>query len=163
MTERAIKTPKDSEVSTRYLVMPDMANPYGSVFGGVMLSWIDMVASMCAMRHCRANVVTASIDSVSFSSPVYVGDNVVLKASVNYVGKSSMEVGVAVFREQPLTGIRTKATTAYLTMVALDSDRNPILVPDLKVESPLEIKRFEQAKQRVEYRKQMRQQRQVGK
>jgi len=100
--------------------MPHQANPYGTAFGGAIVAWIDMVASMAAQRHCGKEVVTASIDSLSFKEPIRVGDHVVLKACVNYVGNTSMEVGVRVIREDPYGAKPVIATTAHLTFVALD-------------------------------------------
>ncbi len=155
MTEAKGKTPRDSAVETRYLVMPDQANPSGTVFGGVIAAWIDMVAGMAAQRHCRTGVVTARIDSLNFVEPVYIGDHVVLKASVNYAGRTSMEVGVKVIRENPCTGQQIEATTAYLTFVALDRENKPTPVPPLIPETEEEIKRYENARLRVQARKEL--------
>ena len=94
--------PSESAVTSRYLVMPDQANPMGPVFGGVIMSWIDIVASMAAQRHAQNDVVTVAVDSLHFKDPINIGDHVVLKASVNYAGNSSMEVGVQVLREETL-------------------------------------------------------------
>ena len=109
-----IKTPADSAVETRYLVMPGHANAFGTAFGGAIMSWIDMVAAMAAQKHCGREVVTAGIDSVAFEQPVRIGEQVVLLACVNYVSKTSMEVGVKVIRENPATGERITATRAFL-------------------------------------------------
>ncbi|MGD8401413.1 MAG: acyl-CoA thioesterase, partial [Bacillota bacterium] len=113
------KTPRESAVETRYLIMPDQVNAHGTVFGGLIMSWIDMVAAMAAQRHCNGVAVTASIDRISFKAPIYVGEHAVLRASVNYVGHTSLEVGVLVIKENPYTGEQIRATTAYLTFVAL--------------------------------------------
>lgn len=156
MSELESKSPQQSAVTTRYVVMPHQANPAGTLFGGVILSWIDMVASMAAQKYCRRPVVTVSIDSVSFSSPIKIGEHVILKSCVNYVGRTSMEVGVKVLKEDPLTAERSSATTAYLTFVALDENKRPTAVPSLKIESELEQQRYERAKLRVENRKKMR-------
>ncbi len=153
MAEAKGKTPRDSAVETRYLVMPHQANPLGTVFGGVIAAWIDMVAGMAAQRHCGTEVVTARIDSLNFVEPVYVGDQVVLKASVNYVGRTSMEVGVKVIRENPYDGRQIKATTAYLTFVALDRDKKPTVVPPIYPQTEEEKNRYENAKLRVQARK----------
>ncbi|MHC4647749.1 MAG: acyl-CoA thioesterase [Planctomycetota bacterium] len=149
------KTPGESSVVTRYLVMPDQANPYGTAFGGAIVAWIDMVASMAAQKHCGKEVVTASIDSLNFREPIYVGDHVVLKAAVNYVGRTSMEVGVQVTREDPYSGREIVATTAHLTFVALDKDKNPTAVPQIVPETPDEKRRYENAKIRVRARKEL--------
>lgn len=149
------KNPKDSAVVTRYLLMPQQANPQGTAFGGAIAAWIDMVAAMVAQRHCGKEVVTAGIDSLNFREPIRVGDHVVLKASINYVGTSSMEVGVQVSREDPYTGKQVIATTAHLTFVALDENKRPINVPPILPETEQEKKRYENAKLRVQTRKEL--------
>jgi acyl-CoA hydrolase len=112
---------------------------------------------MAAERHCRTEVVTAGIDSMSFKEPVRIGDHVVLQASVNYVSRSSMEVGVRVTREDPTTGEKAIATTAHVTMVALDEDKRPTAAPPVVPETAEEKRRYENAKQRVQDRKERRQ------
>src|SRR5512136_2380900 len=119
------KAPSESAVETRYLVMPQQANPQGTAFGGAIVSWIDMVAAMAAQRHCGTEVVTAGIDSLIFRHPIRIGDQVVLRAAVNYVSRSSMEVGVQVIRDDPYSGRQVLATTAHLTLVALDENQRP--------------------------------------
>jgi acyl-CoA hydrolase len=155
MNNQKAKTPAQSAVETRYVLMPDQANPYGTAFGGAIVAWIDMVASMAAQRHCGKEVVTASIDSLSFKEPIYIGEHVVLKASVNYVGRTSMEVGVQVSREDPYTGRSTVATTAHLTFVALDKDKKPTPVPAITVETEDEKRRYANAEMRVKNRKEL--------
>lgn len=145
---RAIKTVKESQHETSELMMPQDANNRGNVFGGVILSMMDKCAAIAAFRHCRANVVTASIDRVDFREPIHVGDLVVMKASVNYVGKSSMEVGVRVEAEELLTGKRRHTNSCYLTFVAIDASDCPIEVPELKPETPEEIRRYQAANDR---------------
>ncbi|MBL7214811.1 MAG: acyl-CoA thioesterase [Phycisphaerae bacterium] len=157
-TSKTIKNPAQSVVETRYLVMPHQANPFGTAFGGVIMSWIDMVASMAAQRHCGTEVVTASIDSLSFQEPVRIGDHVVLLASVNYVGKTSLEVGVKVMREDPITHKRIVATKAYLTFVSIDENHKPIPVPPLKPKTDDEKRRWNNAALRVKARKALRKQ-----
>jgi acyl-CoA hydrolase len=153
MTSEKGKTPSESAVETRYLVMPQQANPQGTAFGGAIVSWIDMVAAMAGQRHCGCEVVTAEIDTLIFRHPVHIGDHVVLRAAVNYVGHSSMEVGVQVTREDPYTGARIVATTAHLTLVALDEHKRPTAVPPLLPQTAEEKRRYENAKRRVEERK----------
>lgn len=155
---KTIKTPSQSTVETRYLVMPHQANPFGTAFGGVIMSWIDMVASMAAQRHCGTEVVTASIDSLSFHEPITIGDHVVLLASVNYVGKTSMEVGVKVMREDPATHQRAVATKAYLTFVSIDKEHKPIPAPPLEPKTEDEKRRWNNAALRVKARKALRKQ-----
>jgi acyl-CoA hydrolase len=149
------KKPSESAVESRYLLMPHQANPYGTAFGGVIVAWIDMVASMAAQRHCGKEVVTASIDSLSFREPIRIGDHVVLKAAVNYVGHTSMEVGVQVIREDPYGNKAVIATTAHLTFVALDKDKHPSPIPSISPQTPDEIRRYENAKLRVQARKEL--------
>jgi len=149
------KSPKDSAVETRYLLMPHQANPQGTAFGGAIVAWIDMVAAMVAQRHCGKEVVTAGIDSLVFKEPIRIGDHVVLKASINYVGRSSMEVGVQVSREDPYGGNRVIATKAHLTFVALDENKRPIAVAPILPETEQEKRRHENAKLRVKARKEL--------
>jgi len=155
MTDEKGKRPSLSAVETRYLIMPHQANPYGTVFGGVIMAWIDMVAAMAAQRHCSKDVVTAGIDSLAFKEPINIGDHVVLRASVNYVSRSSMEVGVQVAREDPYTGRRVVATTAHLTFVALDENKRPTPAPPLLPETDQEKRRYENARLRVKARKEL--------
>jgi len=155
MTNGKGKSPKESAVETRYLLMPSQANPHGTAFGGAIVAWIDMVAAMVAQRHCGKEVVTAGIDSLVFKEPIRIGDQVVLKASINYVGHSSMEVGVQVSREDPYGGNSVIATTAHLTFVALDENKKPTDVPPLMPETEEEKKRYENAKLRVKARKEL--------
>jgi acyl-CoA hydrolase len=156
MTNDKGKTPSESAVETRYLVMPQQANPQGTAFGGAIVSWIDMVAAMAGQRHCGREVVTAEIDTLIFRHPVRIGDHVVLRAAVNYVGRSSMEVGVQVTREDPYTGAQIVATTAHLTLVALDENKRPTPVPPLLPQTKDEKRRYEGARLRVQARKERR-------
>jgi len=149
------KKPEDSAVQSRYILMPHQANPYGTAFGGVIMAWIDMIASMAAQRHCSKEVVTAGIDSLSFMEPIRVGDHVVLKASVNYAGRTSMEVGVRVIREDPYSAEQIIATTAHLTFVALGEDKRPSPVPHVLPQTADEKRRYENAKLRVQARKEL--------
>ncbi len=159
MTEKPKgKSPKESAVEARYLLMPHQANPQGTAFGGVIVAWIDMAAAMAAQRHCGKEVVTAGIDSLVFKEPIRVGDHVLLKASINYVGRSSMEVGVQVTREDPYGGDKAIATTAHLTFVALDENKKPTSVPPILPETEQEKRRYENAKIRVKARKELLQQ-----
>jgi len=149
------KTPKESRVESRYIVMPQHANDYGIAFGGTIMSWIDMVAAMVAQKHCECEVVTVSTDKISFLEPIAIGDHVVLKASANFVSHTSMEVGVQVTKENPYTGASIRATTAYLTFVGLGPNKHPIAIPHLVPETPDEIRRYSNAKLRVESRKEL--------
>lgn len=155
MNALQFKTPRESQVETRYILMPPHANDAGIAFGGTIMAWIDMVAAMVAQKHCECEVVTVSTDQISFRSPIYIGEHVVLKACANYVGHTSMEVGVQVTRENPYTGKSVHATTAYLTFVALDKTKHPTTIPQLKPETREEIRRYENARLRVEARKEL--------
>jgi acyl-CoA hydrolase len=155
MEQQRGKSPRESAVESRYLLMPQQANPQGTAFGGAIVAWIDMVAAMAAQRHAGCEVVTAGIDSLAFKQPIRIGDHVVLKASVNYVSRSSMEVGVQVAREDPNTGEKAIATTAHLTFVALDENKKPTPAPPLLPETEQEKRRYENAKLRVQARKEL--------
>jgi acyl-CoA hydrolase len=145
---RPTKTVRESQHETSELMMPQHANNLGHVFGGVVLSMMDKAAAIAAIRHARRNVVTASIDRVDFREPVKVGDLVVMHASVNYVGRSSMEVGVRVEAEDLLTGNRRHTNSCYLTFVAIDQNGRPVEVPLLVPETPDQERRYEAAKER---------------
>lgn len=149
---RPVKTVKESRHETSELMMPQDANNLGHVFGGVILSMMDKCAAIAAFRHSRTNVVTVSIDRVDFREPIHVGDLVVMKASVNYAGRTSMEVGVRIEAEELLTGSRRHTNSCYLTFVAVDRNGRPIEVPELQPESPDEVRRYEAALQRRKLR-----------
>jgi acyl-CoA hydrolase len=150
---KTAKKVTDSSVEMRYLVMPNNTNPQNSIFGGVVMSWIDMAAAMVAERHSNRPVVTVHIGDISFKAPIKIGDHVLIKASLNYVGKTSMLVGVKVLAENPFTEITRHTTTAYLTFVALDDIGKPIEVNPLILESEDEKRRYEDAKKRIELMK----------
>lgn len=128
--------------------MPGHANNLGHVFGGVVLGMMDKAAAVAAIRHARASCVTASIDRVDFREPIHLGDLVVMKASVNFVGRTSMEIGVRVEAEDLQSGNRRHTNSCYLTFVAVDRNGRPIEVPDLTPESPDEIRRYQAAGER---------------
>jgi acyl-CoA hydrolase len=120
----------------------------GHVFGGVILSMMDKSAAIAAFRHSRASVVTASIDRVDFRESIHPGDLVLMKASVNYAGRSSMEVGVRVEAEELITGRRRHTNSCYLTFVAVDRNGRPLEVPEVLPETEDEQRRYEAAVQR---------------
>ena len=117
------------------------------------MSWIDIAAAMVAARHCARPVVTAHIDDIDFVAPIKMGYHVLIQASLNYVGRTSMIVGVKVTSENPYTGESRTTTKAYLTFVALDDLGRPVEVPELKLETDNEIRRFENAKKRLALKK----------
>jgi uncharacterized protein (TIGR00369 family) len=130
------------------LMMPNMANVLGNVFGGVILSLVDRVAAVAAIRHARKPCVTVSIDRVDFHEPIHVGELVVAHASVNYVGRTSMEVGVRVEAENLVSGEKRHTNSCYLTYVAVDSEGHPVAVPPVRPNTELERRRLEAAKAR---------------
>ncbi len=125
------KPPAASRVEMTQLVMPSDANVLGTAFGGKVMEWTDLAASLAAMRHCRRPVVTASIDQLSFLAPVRIGHVACLTARVNAAFGSSMEVGVEVVTEEPTTGERRLCCAAFLTFVALGPDGRPTPAPPL--------------------------------
>ncbi len=150
------KTPAETQIEMREMVMPNHTNSHGTVFGGTVMSWIDIAAAMVAARHCSKPVVTAHIDDIDFLAPIKMGYHVLIQASMNYVGKTSMIVGVKVTSENPHTGESRQTTKAYLTFVALDDLGRPVEVPALTPETHDEIRRFENAKKRVQMKKDVR-------
>jgi uncharacterized protein (TIGR00369 family) len=139
---------RESTVIMAQLMNPEDANPAGNVHGGVIMKLIDNAAGCAAVRHSRSNVVTASIDRLDFYNPVFVGDLVTLTASLNFVGKTSMELGVRVEAETLITGHRRHTASAYLTFVALDSNGRPLPLSPLVLETDEEKRRNQEAKDR---------------
>ena len=129
------KTVSETAVTTSHIMYPQDTNPAGNVQGGVIVKLLDITAGVVAIRHTQSNVVTASIDRVDFHSPVCPGDMVTFIASLNYVGRTSMEVGVRVETETVMTGYKRHTASAYVTMVALDKDGKPVEVPPLILET----------------------------
>jgi uncharacterized protein (TIGR00369 family) len=133
-------------------MLPQHANPRGNIHGGVIMKLVDEAGALCAMRHAQRQVVTVAIDSMTFHSPVQVGELVTLEASLNRVGRSSMEVEVQVTAEDPLTGECTHTNTAFLVYVALDKDGRPTRVPPLILETDEERRRWAEAEERQQDR-----------
>jgi acyl-CoA hydrolase len=148
MSARLTKTVRESQHEASALMMPGDANNLGHVFGGVIMAMVDTTAAVAAIRHARATCVTASIDRVDFREPIHLGDLVVMKASVNFVGRTSMEVGVRVEAEDMLTGNRRHTNSCYLTFVAVDRNGRPLQVPELAPETPDELRRYAAAAER---------------
>jgi acyl-CoA hydrolase len=147
-----------SKVEMTEIVFPTDANPLGNVMGGRVMHWVDICAAVAAGRHARTPVVTASVDKIDFVTPVPVGSVIVLLASVNFTGRTSMEVGVKVWQEDRATGKRNHVVSAYLTFVSLDpKTRQPMPVPPVLPETADERRRFEAARRRREQRLQTRQ------
>lgn len=150
------KTPSDSAIEMREMVMPNHTNPQNTVFGGTVMSWIDVAAAMVAARHCGRPVVTAHISDIDFIAPIKMGYHVLIQASLNYVGKTSMIVGVKVTSENPYNGECRTTTKAYLTFVALDDLGRPSQVPALVPQTEDEVRRYENAQKRVDMKKKVR-------
>jgi uncharacterized protein (TIGR00369 family) len=146
------KRVKDSQVIINYFMLPQHTNPMGNIHGGVIMKLVDETGGLCAMRHAQCRVVTVAIDSMTFHSPIQVGNMVTLKASLNWVGRSSMEVGVQVTAENPLTDECTHTNTAFLVYVALDEDGRPTRVRPLILETDEERRRWTEAERRQQNR-----------
>ena len=134
------------------LVLPSDANLLGNMLGGRVMHHMDICAAVAAQRHAARVCVTASVDRIDFESPVKIGEVLVLKASVNFAGRTSMEVGVLCLAENPRTGARRHTASAYFTFVALTDDLKPALVPPIRPDTPVEIRRFEAARARRDAR-----------
>ena len=128
------------------LMTPEMANFSGNVHGGAILKLLDQVAYACAARYCKSYVVTVSLDQVVFKEPIKVGELVTFKANVNYVGRTSMEVGIKVIAENLETREQRHTNSCYFTMVAMGKDGKSIPVPPLQIETELERRLFEAGK-----------------
>jgi len=139
------KRVRESSVIMAQQMNPQDANPAGNVHGGVIMKLIDTAAGVAAIRHARSNAVTASVDRLDFYHPVFVGDFVTLRASVNFVGRTSMEVGVRVESENLRTGERLHTSTAYLTYVSLDAQGRPRELPPLILETDTQRRRHGEA------------------
>ena len=134
------------------LALPNDSNSLGNLLGGKVMHLVDLAGAMAAMRHARNVVVTAAIDQMSFLHPVRIGQWVRLRSAVNRVFRSSMEVGVKVYVEDLIRGEMQHTSSAYLTFVAIDAKGNPVPVPPVIPESEDELRRYEKAGQRRDYR-----------
>ena len=147
------KSASESQIQMREMVMPGDTNIHGTIFGGQIMAWIDIAGAMVATKHCNNPVVTANISDIDFISPIKVGHHVIIKASINYAGKSSMIIGVKVQSENPYTGQIRTTTKAYLTFVALDEFGKPVEVPKVDPKTDDDKRRFDNAKKRKEAKK----------
>jgi acyl-CoA hydrolase len=143
---------KDSQLTINQIMGPTDANLYGNVHGGIIMKLVDEVAGIVAARHSHRPVVTVVIDSMTFIEPVHVGDLLRLDASVNWVGRTSMEVGVRVQAENVLTGELTHTNSAFCVYVALDADGRPAPVPPLITEDDAERRRKAEGEERQQIR-----------
>lgn len=143
MSELLFKKPTDSDVLLSVVMHPEDTNANNTIFGGRILALMDQAAYACACKHARAVTVTAAINTVHFMTPIYVGDLVSIKARVNYVGTSSMMVGIRVEAENLINGEIRHSNSSYFTMVAVDKiTQKPTTVPGLLLETPDEVRRF---------------------
>jgi acyl-CoA hydrolase len=142
------KPPRISRVEMAEHVLPNDTNPHGTIFGGRVMALIDIAATIAASRHCRKPVVTASMDEMVFLHPIKLGHVVLLEATVNEAFTTSVEIGVNVYSENPVTGDRRHTGTCYTTFVALDDLGSPSKVPPLLPETPEEFQRQAEARER---------------
>lgn len=147
------RTVEYSKTTITELMIPSYANFGGKIHGGILLSLIDKVAYACASKHAGNYCVTVSVDGVEFLQPVEVGDLVSLHASINYVGRTSLVVGIKVIAENVKEGAVKHTNTSYVTMVAKDDDNKPTVVPPLILDKPVEVRRFFEAMKRKELNK----------
>lgn len=153
-TAKGYQSVKSSQVVLKELMIPSYENFGGKVHGGIVLSLMDKIAYACAASHSKSYCVTASVDKVDFLNPVEVGEILTLSASVNYTGRSSMEVGIRVVSENFTTGSIRHTNTSYFTMVALNPDtKSPEPVPGLLLEDAQEVQRFLEGRLRKRLRK----------
>ncbi len=148
--EENFKQVRYSQTTVSELMIPAYANFGGKIHGGILLSLMDKVAYACSSKHAGNYCVTVSVENVDFLEPVEVGEMVTMFASVNYVGKTSMIVGIKVIAENFLKGTVKHTNTSYFTMVAKDATGQPTTVPGLILETKEEIKRFLEAIKRKE-------------
>ena len=146
------KSPAYSESLVSELMMPHQVNNHGHVFGGVILSMVDRVAGVASMRHSRVPCVTVSFDRVDFKEPIFTGELVTCAPRANFVGRTSMEIGVRVEAENLFTGETRHTNTCFLTFVAIDANHRPVPVPPLRLETDEDRKRFREGQRRREVR-----------
>lgn len=146
--KRPTRFVRESQHETSEIMMPQHANNLGHVFGGVILSMMDRTAAVSAIRHARNSCVTVSIDRVDFREPIHLGDLIVMRSSVNFAGRTSVEVGVRVEAENIITGERRHTNSCYLTFVAIDAAGRPVELPAVQPETPVEKRRYAAAQDR---------------
>lgn len=150
------KSAKESRVVISELMLPSYSNFNGKIHGGYILSLLDQIAFACASKHSRTYCVTASVDTVDFLNPIEVGELVTMRASINYVGRTSMVVGIRVEAENIQTGVVKHCNSSYFTMVARDNDGKGVEVDGLLLENTVEIRRFLKALKRIEMKRKRR-------
>lgn len=150
------KKPSESRTEMTDIILPAQTNVHGTIFGGEVMSYVDRIASIAASRHCGQPVVTASFDSLDFLAPIRLGEVIILRASVTWTGRTSMEVMVTVEGENTATGERRVTGVSFLTLVAVDGNGRPVPVPPVDPETEEEKYQFELAKERAAHRKRRR-------
>jgi len=153
MEENDYRPVSYSRTTFTELMIPSYANFGGKIHGGILLSLMDKVAYACASRHTGMYCVTVSVDEVEFKAPVEVGDIVTLQASINYVGRTSLVIGIRVVAEDVKNRINRHTNTSYFTMVAKDNENKPVPVPGLILETPDDVRRFLEAIKRKALKK----------
>ena len=146
------KTPSESFVVMTEIVLPNDTNVHGNLMGGRLMYWMDIAAALAAGKHCNAPVVTASVDNISFEAPIELGNVVNIQAKVSRAFNTSMEVHLAVWGEDLIRQHRYKSNQAYYTFVALDEQKKPTRVPELKPETEEEVRHYEAALRRRQVR-----------
>ncbi len=159
-TTNRIKTPSESEVHMTHLVLPNDTNQLGNLLGGRLMHWIDIAAALTAMKHAARVCVTASVDEISFNEPIKLGHMVHLRSVITRAFRTSMEVKVDVWREDPLNDSKAHTSSAYLTFVGIDQYGKPLPAPPVEPESDEERSLYEEAairrEARLRYREQIR-------
>ncbi len=150
--QRKTKTPKESQVTMTELVLPNDTNTFNNLMGGRLMHWMDIVSAFAAQKHSNRVVVTASVDNISFRSPIRLGNVVNLKARVTRAFSSSMEVRIDVEAEDAPSGIKFESNSAYFTFVALDPNGKPTDVPEVEPETEQEKEYYHGALRRRQLR-----------
>ena len=143
---------QEKTITMAEIMTPDMANFYGNIHGGHLLSFLDKVAYACAARYSGQYVVTLSVDDVFFKEPIHVGEFLICYACVNYVGRTSMEIGIKVIAENLRTHEQRHTNSCFFTMIAVDENLHPVAVKPLDLHNDLQKRRFEEAKLRKDLR-----------
>lgn len=149
----APKKPSESRSEMTDIILPAQTNAHGTIFGGEVMSYVDRIAAITAARHCGQAVVTASFDSLDFLAPIRLGEVIMLRASVTYTGRTSMEIMVTIESESLRSTGRKVTGISFLTFVAIDENGKPLPVPPLEPETEEEKYQFELAKERAAIRK----------
>jgi len=151
--KNTFKSVEDSQVVISELMLPSHSNFNGKIHGGYILSLLDQIAFACASKHSGEYCVTASVDTVDFLRPIEIGELVTMKASVNYIGNSSMVIGIRVEAENIQTGKKKHCNSSYITMVAKTKKGESIQIPGLQLKDDHEVRRFVKSMKRIEMKK----------